>query len=329
MNCDIMGIKRKVLVGFMDKIGVSQFKKIIELERSVTQLPDMLLPTEDSPLRFQIPLEMIRLVKDDPEMPMHSLPPIRIMPSLMSNMKKVVNTLPKNPQNPLTEASPDFLQELKEYAQSVGTNIIGFTKLPRDLIFQENGILHENTIVLAMEMDWDKMEVAPSRPTQVMIMETYDTLGIAANKIADFLREHGFSAMAGHPLGGMALYPPLAQNAGLGWIGRNGLLITPEFGPRVRLAAIYTSIANLPFSQDNEHTWVRDYCDSCGICIRKCPPEAIREIAMKHDYGRVSHIVTEKCFPYFAEYFGCSICIKVCPFNRRSYEDLKSSFESK
>ncbi len=323
-----MGIKRKVLIGFMDKIGVSQFKKIIELERSVTQLPDVLLPTEDSPLRFQIPLEMIKLVTNNPEMPMQSLPPLRLMPSLMSNMKKVVNTLPKNPQSPLTEASPDFLQELEDYARSLGVGAISFAKLPHNLIFQDNGILHENTIVLAMEMDWYKMEAAPSRPTQAMIMKTYDTLGIAANKLADFLREHGFSSMAGHPLGGMALYPPLAQNAGLGWIGRNGLLITPEYGPRVRLAAVYTNIENLPFSQNNEHNWVRDYCDSCGICIRKCPPEAIRETAITHDSGRVTHIERDKCFPYFAEYFGCSICIKVCPFNRRSYEEIKSSFES-
>jgi len=324
-----MGIKRKIMMGFMNKVGVPQIRNITELEQSVSQLPNVLLPTEESPPRFNIPLEMMKRIKNDSDLPIQSLPPTRILPSLMGNMKKVVTSLPENPPNPLTDASPEFLRELEDYARSMGVGAIGFAKLPRDLIFKEMGILHENTIVLAMEMDWDKMEAAPSRPTQTMIMETYDILGKAANKITDFLRKHGFSAMAGHPLGGMALYPPLAQKAGLGWIGLNGLLITPEYGPRVRLAAVYTSIENLPFSENNEHTWIRDYCDNCGVCIRRCPPKAIHETAITHDSGRITHIERDTCFPYFLEYFGCSICIKVCPFNRQPYSVIKESHQTK
>ena len=44
-----------------------------------------------------------------------------------------------------------------------------------------------------------------------MVHETYDQLGIAANRIARHLRSLGYSAQAGHPLGGLAVYPPLAQ----------------------------------------------------------------------------------------------------------------------
>ena len=162
-----------------------------------------------------------------------------------------------------------------------------------------------------------------------MIMETYDSLGKAANKVTDFLRKHGYSAMAGHALGGMAQYPPLAQKAGLGWIGKHGLLITPEFGPRLRLAAVYTSIENLPFSESNEHEWIADYCECCGVCARRCPPKAIYETPIVHSPERVTHIDREACFPYFIEHYGCSICIKVCPFNRRDYSDIKDRFETR
>ncbi|MDF1538222.1 MAG: reductive dehalogenase domain-containing protein [Candidatus Thorarchaeota archaeon] len=323
-----MGIKRKLLVKIMDKIAIPRITKVIELENSTSQMPDMILPMENSPDRFNIPLEMIKLVRSNPKMPFRSLPPMRILPSLLGNMKKVVNSLPENPSNPQIEATPEFLEELVEFAHSAGVDVVGFAKLQREEIFKEKGILHDNAIVLAMEMDWDKMEQAPSKPTMNMIMETYNDLGIAANKIAEFLRKRGFSAMAGHPLGGMSLYTPLAMSAGIGWVGRNGLLITPEFGHRVRLAAVYTGISNLPLAINNNHSWISDYCSTCGICIRKCPTEAIREESIIQDSGRVTYTYLDKCFPYFVENYGCSICIKVCPFNRQPYSKIKERHDN-
>lgn len=323
-----MGIKRKILIQIMDKIAIPRIKNIIKLESSTCQMPGMILPTENSPKRFEIPLNMMELVKTDPNMPFRSLPPFRILPSLLGNLKKVIKSLPQNPSEPLKEASPEFLHELTEYAYSLGVDIVGFTKLQREEIFQEKGILHENAIVLVMEMDQDKIEAAPSRVTQVMIMKTYDDLGVAANKIAEFLRKNGYSAMAGHPLGGMSLYPPQAMSAGLGWIGRNGVLITQEFGPRVRIASVFTSIENLPFAISNNHSWISDYCDSCAICIRMCPPQAIREESISHDSGRVTYTYQDRCFRYFAENYGCSICIKVCPFSSQPYDQIRSRFET-
>ncbi|MFW9770088.1 MAG: 4Fe-4S binding protein [Candidatus Thorarchaeota archaeon] len=324
-----MGFMRRILLPIMDKVAIPRIRNIIELEKTTGQMPGMIHPVEDSPPRFNIPLEMIELVKNTPEMPYRSLPPIRVLPSMFSNLKKAVKSLPDNPAKAPSESSPEFLDRLVEYARSVGVDSIGFSKLRREEIFQEQGILHENAIVLTQEMDWEKIEAAPSRPTMVMIMRTYNTLGIAANKIAEYLRAHGFSAQAGHPLGGLALYVPLALRAGLGWVGRNGLLITPEFGPRVRIAAVYTNIENLPFAEINVHSWISDYCSTCGLCIRKCPAGAIQDEPITHDSGRMTFVTLDKCFPYFAEYYGCSICIKVCPFNRQSYTDLKTKHEAR
>jgi len=50
-----------------------------------------------------------------------------------------------------------------------------------------------------MEMDDKKIEQAPSSSTAAMIMQTYDKLGKAANKLTHYLRNHGYSAQAGHP----------------------------------------------------------------------------------------------------------------------------------
>jgi epoxyqueuosine reductase len=321
-----MSIKRRILFSIMNRIAIPQFTGLTDMENAMARQPNIILPVDVSPERFDIPLEMMRRVKSNYELPIHSLPPMRILPSLMRNMKTAITSIQQNPQSPRTTAGPDFIHELEGYAHSLGISLIGYTKLPPSLIFKNKGITHDNAIVLAMEMDWDKIEACPSRPTQIMIMETYDALGIAANKIARFLRDSGFSAMAGHPLGGQVLYPPLAQIAGLGWIGKSGLLITENYGPRVRLASVFTSIENLPFNQENVHAWVREYCDSCGACIRECPPKAILEEPIANASGRLTHINLELCFPCFVENYGCSICIKVCPFNRHAYLDLKNSF---
>ena len=167
---------------------------------------------------------------------------------------------------------------------------------------------------------------APSVAAVKTVFETYRDLGIVANKTATYLRKHGFSAHAAHPLMGPALYPPLTQTAGLGWLSVSGLIVTPEHGPRVRLAAVFTNIENLPFSVHNDHAWIEDYCAKCGICIHRCPVEAILPEAIHHENGRISCVDNDRCFPYFSDYYGCSVCIKVCPFNNTSYDTIKAPF---
>jgi epoxyqueuosine reductase QueG len=226
-----------------------------------------------------------------------------------------VDTITQNQTHPNSIASVEFLEKLRDYTSSLDVGLFEYVKLPNDLIFKEYGVLYDNAIILAMEMSKEIIDRAPSQATLNMVFGTYDDLGKAANKIAEFLRDHGYAAQADHPLGGLVLFPPLAQKAGIGWVGKHGLLITPEFGPRVRLAAVYTNIENLPFAESNIHGWIEDYCEICGICVRQCPPRAILDESITHDTGRLTHISQQDCFEYFAQHFGCSVCIKVCPFS--------------
>jgi Pyruvate/2-oxoacid:ferredoxin oxidoreductase delta subunit len=288
-------------------------------------MPDVLHPTSKSPTRFEIPFEMLKLIEERDDIEMRHMFPIRRLLSVIKNIHISVDSIPNNPQNPPVNAPAAFFEQLKEFAHSLGVGPIDFVKLPQDLIFQKVGVLFDNAMVLAMEMSKEKIDKAPSQATMNMVFATYDELGIAANRIADFIREQGYAAQADHPLGGLVLFPPLAQKAGIGWVGKHGLLITPEFGPRVRLAAVYTSIQNLPFAKSNDHEWIEEYCKTCGLCIKQCPPHAILDESVIHDTGRVTHIKQRECFEYFAQYYGCSVCAKVCPFSRAgdTYELLK------
>ena len=163
------------------------------------------------------------------------------------------------------------------------------------------------------------------KPRMMVVIQEQDGK-IAENTIIDYLRQKGFGAQGGHPLGGLVLYPPLAVTAGLGWMGRHGLLITPGFGPRQRIAAIFTSIENLPIAENNPHSWISDFCDKCGRCIRTCPPKAIREHPVIHKSGRETHIIREKCLPVFVNQEGCTVCVKECTFSRSRYDDIHKSF---
>lgn len=299
-----------------------QFRHVLELENEIAKQEHAIQANAQSPVRFELVERMSGNVHP-PGFP-------RSLPYLVGSIlgiRKSFASLRDNPETPKAEASAEFLRTVEATAQQLGVASVGCARVPRNLIFQGKAIAHDHVIVPTMEMDRESMALAPHPRTAVMVMETYSRLGKAANELAGILRQHGYSAHAGHPLMGVVLYPPLARLAGLGWQGLHGLLITPEFGPRVRLAAVFTSIENLPVDGDNAHGWIDGFCARCRRCIRDCPAAAILEEPVVHDTGQLTHIATERCFPYFAEHHGCSVCIKVCPFNERSYGELQRRFE--
>ena len=324
-----MKFRDKLKAIFFVKIVKPRVNKLYRKENSIAERTNAITANEQSPNRFDIPLSLVNHVEQGKKHSLITPTTARHLLSNIRNIGKSVDSLKKNPKEPIDSINEQFLQSLLTFSKEQGTASIGFTKLPQKLIFREKAVLHDNAIVLTMEMDKKKIAKAPHKETVNMVLGTYDKLGITTNKIAKFLRKHGYSAHTSHPLGGIVLYPPLAQQAALGWVGKHGLLITPEFGPRVRLAAIFTNIKNLPFAEDNPHNWIPEYCATCGNCIKNCPTKAVFEEPIKHENGLVSHIDGNKCFPYFAENYGCSVCIKVCHFNLIGYEKLRSKIKDK
>ena len=294
------------------------FTNIDKMENQLHARPDVLHPDGDSPERFEIVRGLMERGKGGPPPRM-----FRFMIPILMGIRKSLKSLEDNPENPKTEADPSLIEDIAALALRSGVSSVGYTKIPPRWVFQKKAVVYENAIVFAMEMDKARIDTAPSIPCMETVMETYRDQGRIANKVAARLRKHGFGAHAGHPLNGMALYPPLAQMAGLGWMGLNGIVITPEHGPRVRLAAVFTSIENLPFSNKNEHDWIVEYCNSCRVCIKKCPPKAIFDQPKEHNNGQVTYVENDLCFPYFGDFYGCSVCVKICPFKHVPYETLR------
>jgi epoxyqueuosine reductase len=313
-------------LNFIDKVILKIIQRKVshwfDLERSLAKIQNSYGATEESPEKSWPNPDKIPLGGEVPFSIKNFFIVGKYLKSSIHQGVKAIQSLDQNPSMPKSTISPEDLKTFENYAKSLDIGVLGYTRLPRQWIFKDRAVLYDNVIVLLKEMDKDKIAKAPSVDTFKMVMETYDSLSKTVNTLTGYLRELGYGAQGGYPLGGLTLFPPLAAAAGLGWNGRHGLLITPQFGPRQRIAAIYTSINNLPFSESNTHSWIRDFCDKCGRCIRTCPAKAIRESPVIHGSERRTHITRDKCLPFFVNDQGCTVCVKECSFTKRSYEDI-------
>lgn len=121
-----------------------------------------------------------------------------------------------------------------------------------------------------------------------------------------------------------------AKRSGLGWIGRNTLLIDPRTGSYFFLAEI---ILDLQFEYDHP---IRDHCGTCRRCIDACPTDAISEDGYVLDGSKcISYLTIElksaipDTFKGHMEnwIFGCDICQEVCPWNRFSTPHEEPAFK--
>jgi epoxyqueuosine reductase QueG len=109
--------------------------------------------------------------------------------------------------------------------------------------------------------------------------------------------------------------------AGLGWQGKNLLLITPQYGSRVRLATILTQA---PLEIDSP---LKNRCGKCTNCLDACPSRAIKGVNTETHYkSRDEALYFSRCRDKVVGEFAkipevevaiCGICIKVCPFGRK------------
>jgi len=239
---------------------------------------------------------------------------------------KTVKSIERNPYTGENTITPDLFTELESFARSLGISSIGYTAVKERQMFKESIVLFKNAIVFTMEMKKDEIQHAPSKRTNKEVFRTYYELGRAVNLISDFLRSKGFNAQPIPAIGSNLNLSVMARDAGLGGFGKNGLLITKEFGPSVRLAAVLTDIENFPLNEELNHEWIQNFCNSCNACVRKCPANAIYEKPKIFEDGSEQHIDYKKCAVPFTKEHGCTVCIKECIFFKSNYEKIEKSY---
>ena len=225
-------------------------------------------------------------------------------------------------------------RKVKRAARFFGASLVGICELDRRWVYSRvsNDITGEHTpleipeeyryaIAMAIEMDHALMQTSPTGGAAAATGLGYSRMAFVAGLLAQFIRNLGYQAI---PCGNdTALSIPIAIEAGLGELGRNGLLITEKFGPRVRLCKVFT---DLPLAPDEPHFFgLDDFCRKCMKCATDCPSRAIsfeekttKALNISNNPGVLKWpINAEQCFKYWvSNRLDCANCIRVCPFNK-------------
>lgn len=116
-----------------------------------------------------------------------------------------------------------------------------------------------------------------------------------------------------------------ATTAGIGWVGKNGLLISPDHGPRLTLATVLT---DAPFASDEPCATSR--CGACTLCRDHCPSGAITGAEWSRGNPFVELVRLAECRGHKAARRrtqgkpNCGLCITVCPYGRKAGADVFS-----
>lgn len=98
----------------------------------------------------------------------------------------------------------------------------------------------------------------------------------------------------------------IGKLAGLGWIGRNNMLVNKEAGSQFRLVTILT---DMPLVSDQP---VEDDCASCHLCLKACPAGAIKENPADFDHLKCFEAIKRFQRLHLAEQYICGVCVNVC-----------------
>jgi reductive dehalogenase len=243
---------------------------------------------------------------------------------------------------------PAWMSEIvKDTALFLGASLVGITELNRGWVYQPGWERYTHkefdldqmmpasikyAVVMAIETNYDFVKYAPTAKASAAAGLGYSKMAFLAPALAKFIASLGYKAMAcGNDTG---LSVPLAVDAGLGQLGRFGALITPEFGPRVRLCKVLTDLPLKPTAPVD--FGVTEFCEACHKCADYCPSQAIL-------YGKRTHkartpstnpgllkwpLDGEKCLRYWYKngaktdkgmyHIDCYQCVNVCSFNKKA-----------
>ncbi len=174
---------------------------------------------------------------------------------------------------------------------------------------------HEWAIAIAVEMDHGLVSHAPWAATMTETAKQYLESAKIAMMVAKYINVLGYEARAHVDGNYRVLCGPIAVDAGLGELGRLGLLMTPEYGPRVRLSIVTT---NLPLMQDKPIAFgAQHFCEFCKKCAENCPTQSI-DGGDKAIHNGVEKWQSdqEKCYRYWrVQGTDCAVCMSVCPYS--------------
>ena len=237
---------------------------------------------------------------------------------------------PVNPERFPASDPAEMSERIKQVARFYGADLVGICELDQRWAYShyfdratgaygELEVPYKYAIVLGIEMDWKGINQSPGFEASAVTALAYSWMAEVAASLAKYIRALGYPAV---PCGNdTAQSIPLAIDAGLGELGRNGLLITPEFGPRQRICKVFT---DLPLKPDQPIDFgMQSFCERCHVCAHLCPARAIQFGERTTEPTSISNrtgilrwpVDVAKCYLFWRENgTDCSNCVAACPW---------------
>ena len=211
---------------------------------------------------------------------------------------------------------------MKEVALFYGAALAGIVEL-RDYHYythRNSGAPVERdfkyAIVFAIEMPKAMIDRAPQRETLLATGNGYVQAAFTGARLSGYIKSLGYDTSLSCMVSYDAPLALLAEQAGIGQIGRCNVIVTKQFGNRVRLGAVMT---NLPLVADQPDDFgLKEFCMRCGKCAANCPVRALSStephlingsLVWEHDEVKCMRMWTKAST-------DCAICIVSCPFTQ-------------
>ena len=217
--------------------------------------------------------------------------------------------------------SPDNYPSLKKICNNLGIDVFGvadISKIKNEFMLSGRLIdTFDKAIVLGARLSWAVLEEIETHPTK-LYFHHYRTLNVFLDQLAlrlsVLIQAKGFVAI---PIPASQIvdwqnqlahlsHKKIAQLAGVGWIGRNNLLVTREFGSQLRLVSILT---DMPLTIDSS---LEEDCGSCRMCVSACPASAIKDTPHEFDHQKCFEKLKEFQKQRLVDQYICGVCVNAC-----------------
>ena len=217
---------------------------------------------------------------------------------------------------------------IKERIIALGARHVGIGRLDPAFLYTHTGrglggwgekveVAHKTAVSFTLEMDYDAVRRGPRLETTVETGRRYVQGAEIGIVVADLIRSLGYDARP-HMEGSsyLAILPPLAARAGLGEVGRIGILMNEELGPRCRLGLVTT---DMPLAADAPAPFGASlFCEKGRKCADACPSGAIPKGGKVPWNGTGKwKLKPEACYKAWREFGSdCAVCVLVCPYSK-------------
>ena len=228
---------------------------------------------------------------------------------------------------------PEHGEALRRWLEAGYGGTMGYLERRLGERLEPERVLHGARSVVCVALNYYQGETAPD-PSWAPVAryawgrDYHDVMTPRLGALAAHLAEAARAACKGYVDTGPVLERELAARAGLGWVGKNTMLLHPDLGSWFLIGVLLTTAA-LDFDEA-----IPDRCGSCRACLDACPTEAfpapyvldarrcISYLTIEHR-GAIDPAREGTLGPW---QFGCDVCQAVCPWNRKSPVTRESAF---